>query len=401
MSKHNFKLAFEVIDLIQQAGFQAYIVGGAVRDHLLKQPINDIDIATSATPKEIQMMFDQVIPVGIEHGTVIVRYSKVSFEVTTFRSEEGYSDFRHPDQVKFVDSIDTDLSRRDFTINAIAMTKEGLFVDPFDGQVDLNNRLIRAVGHPVQRFTEDPLRILRAIRFVSQLNFVLDHLTWQDIKANVELIEKLSIERVTIELEKLFSGQAVQMAVEYINKAQLLRYLPIFKDHKQAAVPLLLIKKPFEHIIDVFCYLYLSTDSPTTINQWCKAYRLANKELRKGELLIELIDLYEKEGLTHWLVYQLPETLIHSFIQLVDQILNYTITKKEISKIQRQLPIKNRKEIAFNGRDLLAFYPNRPKGEWIRFYLQDIERNIIENKLNNDYHQIKEWILSCHPPEKN
>lgn len=401
MNNNNFKLAIEVIDLIQQAGFQAYIVGGAVRDHLLNQPVNDIDIATSATPKEIQTIFDQVIPVGIEHGTVIVRYFKESFEVTTFRSEEGYSDFRHPDRVEFVDSIDMDLSRRDFTINAIAMTKEGRFVDPFDGQVDLNNRLIRAVGQPVQRFREDPLRILRAIRFVSQLNFELDHLTWQDIKANVELVEKLSIERVTVELEKLFKGQAVLRAIEYVNKAQLLNYLPIFTDHKQLIKPLLLIKKPFDHVIDVFCYLHLIADSPITINQWCKAYRLANKELRKGELMIELLDLYQKEGLTQWLVYQLPETLIDSFIQLVDQTLNYIISKKEISEIYRQLPVKSRKEVEFNGRDLLACYPNRQKGEWIKLYLQDIERNIIENKLDNNYHRIKEWILSCHPPEKN
>src|SRR5699024_7269580 len=157
MKKDIFAPAIEVIEAIQNAGFQAYIVGGAVRDYLLNQPVHDIDLVTSARPEEIQAIFKSVIPVGIEHGTVIVRHLKQSFEVTTFRQEEGYSDFRHPDQVKFVDSIKTDLSRRDFTINAIAMTKDGLFIDPFNGLVDLNNRVIRSVCTPIERINEDPL----------------------------------------------------------------------------------------------------------------------------------------------------------------------------------------------------------------------------------------------------
>lgn len=401
MNKDDFELAKEVIQKIQRAGFQAYFVGGAVRDYLLNQPINDIDIATSATPKEIQTIFEQVIPVGIEHGTVIVRYLNQSYEVTTFRSEKGYSDFRHPDQVEFVQSIYLDLSRRDFTMNAIALTSEGLFIDPFSGQEDLNNKLIRAVGKPVQRFHEDPLRILRAIRFVSQLNFELDRLTWHDMKATIALIEKLSIERVTIELDKLFSGQAVQKAIWYGYQSDLFKYLPIFKDNINLTNQLLVIEKPFNQLVDVFSYLYLSVDRIITIKQWCKTYRLANKELKKGELLVELVDQYERDGLTPWLVYRLPETLINSFIQLVEHFLGHSISKKQIIEIDHQLPIKNRQEIQLNGYDLVALYPNRPKGEWLKKYLQDIERAIIENKLINDKDRIKEWLLSCHPPEKN
>src|SRR5699024_609682 len=137
----------KVIIEIENNGHSAYFVGGCVRDLLLNRPIGDIDIATSALPEQIQAIFPQVIPVGIEHGTVIVRYNHVSYEVTTFRLDGEYSDQRHPDSVQFIDRIDEDLERRDFTINALAMDKKGKIIDLFAGKKDLARRMIRTVGN--------------------------------------------------------------------------------------------------------------------------------------------------------------------------------------------------------------------------------------------------------------
>ena len=401
MRTTNFKSASDVIKQIEQAGFQAYIVGGAIRDHLLNQTVNDIDIATSATPQQIQSIFDQVIPVGIEHGTVIVRHLKQSFEVTTFRSEQGYTDFRRPDRIEFVESITTDLSRRDFTINAMAMTDDGQLIDPFNGKRDLHHRLIRAVGDPVQRLTEDPLRMLRAIRFVSQLDFQLDRLTWQEIHQKASLIEKLSIERITVELDKLFQGQAVNRAIDYGHRANLFNHLPIFKNHPELIDLIVSIDRPISSIIVVFSYLSLMTNESISIKQWCRAYRLSNKEKNKGELLFELVKLYKKEQLSEWLVYQLPDSLTEPFILLVELVLNESINQAELVKIQTKLPIKNRAEIQFDGHELISLYPTQSRGSWMKDYLIAIEREIIENRLNNDSEHIKEWILRCHPPKED
>ncbi|GAA4071721.1 CCA tRNA nucleotidyltransferase [Amphibacillus indicireducens] len=401
MTTDIFKPAFEIIETIKKAGFKAYIVGGAVRDYLLAKEVNDIDLASSATPQQIQEIFKQVIPVGIEHGTVIVRYQKESYEVTTFRAEKGYSDFRRPDQVSFVDSITADLSRRDFTINAIAMTEDGRFVDPFNGQEDLENKMIRAVGDPVQRFTEDPLRMLRAIRFVSQLQFKLDPVTWHEIRNHAGLIEKLSIERVAIELEKLFQGDAVKSALNYFYEANLFGHLPIFKSNPSLIDHVSQIQQPIVELIDLFSYLTLMSNEKIAIHQWCKAYKLSNKVKYTGELLVHLVKLFQQENLTRSLIYQLPEVYDQRFISMVNRVLGQVIDLKKINEIRSQLPIKNRRDIKINGHDLQLLYPNKARGNWIRSYLELIEQKIIAGKLENDFEKIKEWILSCHPPEKN
>lgn len=398
MSIDIFKPAFEMIETIKKAGFKAYIVGGAVRDYLLAKDVNDIDIASSATPQQIQKIFEQVIPVGIEHGTVIVRYQKESYEVTTFRSEQGYSDFRRPDQVIFVDSITADLSRRDFTINAIAMTEDGQFVDPFHGQEDLKNEIIRAVGDPVHRFTEDPLRMLRAIRFVSQLQFKLDPVTLHEIKNHAVLIEKLSIERVAIEIEKLFQGDAVKSALNYFHEANLFNHLPIFKSNPDLIDYVNQIQQPIVELIDLFSYLTLMSDEKIAIHEWCKAYKLSNKAKNKGELLVRLVKLFQQENLTRSLIYQLPEMYDDRFISMVNRVLGQIVDPNKINEIRSQLPIKNRRDVKINGHDLQLIYPNKARGNWIRRYLDLIEQRIIAGKLENDFEKIKEWILSCHPP---
>ena len=190
------------LEHLRQAGFAAHPVGGCVRDTLLGRTPGDWDVTTSARPEAILALFDHAIPTGGHHGTVTVILEGGKVEVTPFREEGDYTDGRHPDRVEFVESLESDLSRRDFTINAMAFGPGETVIDRFGGREDLDRRLIRCVGEPERRFTEDALRILRAVRFAAQLDFVIEEETAAAMEACKEGISQVSAERVTAELEK-------------------------------------------------------------------------------------------------------------------------------------------------------------------------------------------------------
>ncbi len=193
----------KILDALEKKGHAAYIVGGCVRDALLNITPMDWDITTSASPEQVKSLFEKTFDTGIKHGTVTVLMEKESFEVTTFRRDGVYQNHRAPKHVSFTSSIHEDLARRDFTVNAIAYnTKEGL-VDPFLGKADLENKLIRCVGDSDRRFTEDALRMLRAVRFSAQKNFEIEEKTYQSICKNKALVQYLSAERIISELTKI------------------------------------------------------------------------------------------------------------------------------------------------------------------------------------------------------
>ena len=199
------KYVSDVLNRLEENGFSAYVVGGCVRDYLLGRPINDFDVATSALPEEMLEIFKdyKTVDNGIKHGTVAVVSENKLVEVTTFRSDGTYTDSRRPDSVSFERNIEEDLARRDFTINAMAYRKSEGIIDLYGGQEDLKNRLIRCVGNPTERFSEDALRILRALRFSAQLGFKLDPATLDAIIALAPTLEKISAERIRVELNKL------------------------------------------------------------------------------------------------------------------------------------------------------------------------------------------------------
>lgn len=185
-----------------QAGFGAYPVGGCVRDLLLGREPGDWDVTTNALPEQVMAVFDHTVPTGIRHGTVTVIIDGTAIEVTTFRTEAGYSDARHPDGVRFDATLEQDLARRDFTINAMALDRDGALVDPFGGQADLRAKRIRCVGDPDRRFGEDALRMFRAVRFGAQLGFDIDRNTLNALKQNAGKAKRLAGERVRVEVEK-------------------------------------------------------------------------------------------------------------------------------------------------------------------------------------------------------
>ena len=202
--------AAELLDTLHRAGYAAYVVGGCVRDSLLGLTPHDWDLCTSALPQQGMELFgeEKCIPTGLQHGTVTVKQGGGLYEITTFRTEGAYTDGRHPDEVHFVPDVREDLARRDFTINAMAYNeKEGL-VDPFGGQADLQSGIVRAVGVPRQRFTEDALRILRLHRFAARFGFAIDPPTAQAAQELCAHLDCVSVERIEEELAKLLSAPA-------------------------------------------------------------------------------------------------------------------------------------------------------------------------------------------------
>ncbi len=201
------KEARTVLDVLHREGYEAYVVGGCVRDSILGRTPGDWDITTSALPQEVKQCFRRTVDTGIQHGTVTVLIGDSQFEVTTYRIDGDYEDGRHPKSVAFTRSLLEDLKRRDFTINAMAYSEESGIIDEFGGLEDLENGLIKAVGDPKERFSEDALRMMRAVRFSAQLGYDIDAPTVEAIRALAPNLKKVSAERIRVELEKLLISQ--------------------------------------------------------------------------------------------------------------------------------------------------------------------------------------------------
>jgi len=218
--------ALEVIKKLKSKGFQAYLVGGCIRDLLLGITPEEWDITTDASPQQVSELFERVIPTGIEFGTVMVLLTDGTYEVTTFRSDEKYLDGRHPAKVTFTNNLHQDLSRRDFTINAFAYDPETQeLIDDFHGQEDLKNKLIRAIGNPIARFSEDGLRPIRACRFAAKLEFDIESETFRAIPKTLEIVKKVAPERIHDEIIKLLKAPKPSIGFELMRKSGLLRLL--------------------------------------------------------------------------------------------------------------------------------------------------------------------------------
>lgn len=246
-----------IAEKIEGAGGKAYIVGGALRDHFMRRGVgNDFDMATDASPEDVISLFPRVIPTGIKHGTVTVLSGRYSIEITTFRVESGYSDGRRPDAVEFVATIEEDLSRRDFTMNAMALeVLSGKLHDPFAGRKDISARCIRTVGAPSHRFAEDGLRPLRAIRFAAQLGFFIDEATFSAIPEAVGTFRQVSRERVRDELQKILLSPSPSTGLRLLESTGLLGEI----------VPEILpsrgcLQKGL-HAFDVMDHIFLSVDA--------------------------------------------------------------------------------------------------------------------------------------------
>ena len=219
-----------IIDTLETAGFEAYAVGGCVRDYLIGNIPKDWDITTSALPEQTKKLFPHSFDTGIQHGTITAVIDNTNYEITTYRIDGSYNDFRHPSEVTFTQKIEEDLSRRDFTMNAIAYNKIRGFCDPFGGRDDINSKIIRGVGNPDKRFKEDALRMLRGIRFSAQLNFRIEETTYNSINENACLIKNISVEIIRDELNKLLLSPNPDKITELKNTNLLKNILPFLEE---------------------------------------------------------------------------------------------------------------------------------------------------------------------------
>ncbi|MEH7176658.1 CCA tRNA nucleotidyltransferase [Neobacillus vireti] len=395
--KEQFLAAVPVIEKLEAAGFEAYFVGGAVRDLLLNKEINDVDIATSATPEEVKQIFSKTVDVGIEHGTVLVLYQNQSYEITTFRTEAEYEDFRRPKAVSFIRNLKEDLQRRDFTMNAIAMDKDGNLIDPFKGELSIKNQVIMTVGKAADRFQEDALRMMRAVRFVSQLSFRIEDETLNALINLVHLLDNIAVERKHTEFDKLLLGENRKKAIQLILKTNMNSYLPGLSN-QEARLKLML-----EYKLDrlttremwallVFCLELKSKDIEGFLRDW----RSPIKEIREIQLILHYLDKRFEESWSSYDLYMATKDIFLSaeVLYLVIKGIETKDTIYQYIQVYEGLPIKNRSEMDVTGNDLMEWF-NKSGGPWIKELLLKIEQAILAGSLINQKKMIKEWLLKC------
>ncbi|MBT2569514.1 CCA tRNA nucleotidyltransferase [Planococcus sp. ISL-110] len=369
------KTAIKVIGRLKESGFQAYMVGGAVRDFLLGKTPHDIDVASSASPQQVKTHFKRTVDTGIEHGTVMVLLDGEAIEVTTFRTEGSYTDNRRPDSVEFVQSLEEDLKRRDFTINAMAMTEHLDIIDPFGGKNDLGKKVIRAVGEPDERFQEDALRMLRAVRFSGQLDFVIEAGTINSIKRHAPLIHSIAVERLKAELDKVFVNPHTQKSMEYLRESTLTEFLPaghLFETDWTQYTP------TGKSGYGWFYMLYKQNRRFSEVRD----YRFSNEEKRLIEKSLELAKL---EFWDQWTFYQ------YSIDQL-EMAARVTGKKLDSEAVKSQLPIQSKSDLAASGLDLMRWSGKR-SGPWLKPWIEKMEKLIVYGELENDKELIKDWFV--------
>lgn len=385
-----FVKAMPVLRTLEDAGFEAYFVGGSVRDVLLHRHVHDVDITTSAYPEEVKELFDKSIDTGIKHGTVTVLYGGESYEITTFRTESGYQDFRRPDHVTFVQNLDEDLKRRDFTINALAMDMHGDIVDLFNGIEDLKNHIIRAVGNPEKRFHEDALRMMRAVRFMSQLEFKLEEKTEQAIKDNHELLKKISVERIREEFVKMGLGPFSRQAFQIFLDTQLSEDVPDFAGKKDLlqVYPQLKFSPTMETSLWAVIIILLKV-SNENIGKFMRDWKNSNAMTEKVEQIIKMIDLIADHVPTDYELFEAGEDIIINTIDVAD-ILGQPVSSEALVDRYLALPIKTPSELAVDGRFLIK-RGMRP-GAQLGRTLNQIRKKVVACEIENSEEAIEQYL---------
>ena len=371
-----FNTAINVLEKFNEAGYEAYFVGGCVRDYLLNDEFSDIDITTNALPDEVKQIFRKSIDTGIQHGTVTILVDEDSFEVTTFRTEDDYIDHRTPEKVEFVSDLKEDLDRRDFTINAMALDSNGKLYDYHCGERDLRNKVIKTVNNPNERFFEDALRMLRAFRFSSKLGFEIEENTLKAIKNNAELIKFVSIERIVNEFRKLLTGRGNKRSLELLLDSKLNNYIPFLDE----------ISKIIDFSNYTFCQsLYILSKINDISFEKLKELKLSNKEIKQ-------IKIYEKINEDFSSNVPLEIILYNYCINDVSFIASYSnyCDKEDIERIK--LPIKSFNDIAITSMEIISII-DKPAGPWIKEIIKKLEEDIILYNTDNTKKDILDFLM--------
>lgn len=386
-----FQEALPILEKIRKAGYEAYFVGGSVRDAILGRPIHDVDIASSSYPEETKAIFERTIDVGIEHGTVLVLENHQEYEITTFRTEDVYVDFRRPSAVNFVRSLEEDLKRRDFTVNAFALSEEGEIIDLFKGLEDLENRILRAVGVATERFNEDALRIMRGFRFQASLGFDLEEETFKAMTNCAPLLEKISVERVFIELDKLLLAPYWRKGLEGVIVSHSYQYLPLLHNSRSSLEKLFQLKMDYNFTSSeqAWAALLLTLDEDK-VSAFFKKWKTSRDFAKKVEQLVEIYRLREKASLNRRDVYRYDRNLLLSAEEL-RQAHGLPADFQVIEELYDSLAIHDKHEMVVNGGMLMKEYGLKP-GPGLGQVLSAIEWAIVDGELENDKQAIGNFL---------
>lgn len=387
-----FQEALPILEKIKAAGFEAYFVGGSVRDAILGRPIHDVDIATSSYPQETKQIFPRTIDVGIEHGTVLVLEGGKEYEITTFRTEEEYVDYRRPSQVSFVRSLEEDLKRRDFTVNAFALDEEARIVDLFDGLSDLENRTLRAVGIPAERFNEDALRIMRGFRFAATLDFEIEPTTFTAMVETAPLLEKISVERSFIEFDKLLMADFWQKGLRAMIDSKAYNFLPdLAGKGEQLASMLTSLAEDFQFSTSEQAWATLFVClGIENIKSFLKKWKTSNDFQRTVVKLVEIYQLRQAGPVTKQICFKYGKEFLY-LVEELRQAQGLVTDFEAIDQIDQALTIHDKHEIVVNGGHLMKVFDLKP-GPVLGNLLKEVEFQIVEGQLENQEKVIMAFV---------
>ncbi|WP_232696378.1 CCA tRNA nucleotidyltransferase [Brevibacillus daliensis] len=382
-----------LIKSLEKNGYEAYFVGGCVRDWLLHRPVHDIDICTNALPEDIMRIFPDHIPTGLKHGTITVKMNGGFFEVTTFRTDGMYDDHRRPTEVYYVKSIVEDLARRDFTINAMAMTQSKEVIDPFFGANDLNDRLIRAVGNASRRFEEDALRLVRGVRFAAQLGFRIEEETQKAMQEKSGLLAYIAMERIREECNKIIGSKHPEKAFEASEVTNLFQAFPLLDRIFGHSWNFLWRLQSLQNLEQKWMFLmYGATFTASEIEECCQFLKMSRKEKESITTLGKLVDQYQvkwdqpKQLPWKQLLMNVGYDLCQDLEQLIHAIWftkQQEIPDKSVTVIYNEMSVQNIKDLMITGADIVSLRTERP-GSWVHETLQHLFQQAVLYDLKNE-----------------
>lgn len=395
-----------IIDKIHENNFEAYIVGGCVRDAILGIKPNDYDITTNATPKTIKNIFRdfKCIETGIEHGTISVVIDEEIYEITTYRIEGEYKDHRRPENVDFTNKLEEDLKRRDFTINAMAYNENEGLVDLFEGKRDIENKIIKTVGNPYDRFNEDGLRMIRAIRFSSKLDFQIEKDTLLAIYNNATIIKNISLERITDEFNKVILSNKPENII-YLFKTKLLNNLNISSEEDENKIEKLykkisILKKIDKVLVKRLVVLdYIIENLNIDCKMFCKQLVYSKKTNKDHDIILDLIKETDINNLDKIkikkILNQIDRKLFEDYLDINRVIYedeeNYEKIIDILKEIEENKECYTIKNLKVNGKDIMAQgYENKAVGQVLNYLLNQVIINPNLNKKNLLIKKIKE-----------
>lgn len=380
------------IELLENSGFQAVVVGGAVRDYLLGLTPNDYDISTDALPEEIKEVFMNyfTLDTGIKHGTITVFINHQQLEITTFRREEAYDDYRHPNKVIFEDNLQADALRRDFTINAICYNKQ--LIDLVGGISDLNNQIIRAIGNPHQRFMEDPLRILRAMRFAATLSFTIEDETKESMFTNVDLLSKISQERINLEFSKLLLGTKAKDVVEEY-QIIIKKVIPTFVIHHHLKalnyldnnlslrLVVFFIKNTYNELYHSLKNLKYSNKLIKEVLFYHENYHLSLEDDEKA--LLKMFKKYQYLELQNIILIQLGLAKAQDNNEEMERL---SMIQAKVKKIYQKYDCFQIQDLKISGKDLIKL--GFSEGVTIRLILDKLLDEVLATNIKNNRQEL-------------